>query len=70
MPRLDRALGRASARACVHVLKDISESRGDGTGELRLVLHAGHGGLRLDQRPHVLLRDRAYDELGALAAPL
>ena len=40
-----------------------------GGGKLEIVEHDGHGNLFFDQRPFVVLKQRAYVDLGVVAAP-
>ena len=43
---------------------------GYGMGKLQIVQHDGQGGLKFDDRPFVMMKDRAYVELGKLERPL
>ena len=43
---------------------------GYGMGKLQIVQHDGSGGLKFDDRPFVIMKDRAYVELGKLERPL
>ena len=43
---------------------------GYGMGKLQIVQHDGSGGLKFDDRPFIIMKDRAYVELGKLARPL
>ncbi len=59
--------GSAKRRAYPYRLRAHYYSRGPmgyGMGLLRIVEHDGDGGLRFDQRPFVVMNDRAYVELG------
>jgi hypothetical protein len=40
---------------------------GYGMGKLQIVDHDGKGGLTFDERPFVVMTDRAFVELGAVA---
>ena len=43
---------------------------GYGMGKLQIVQHDGNGGLKFDERPYIIMKDRAYVELGKLERPL
>ena len=43
---------------------------GYGMGKLEIIQHDGKGGLVFDQRPFVIMKDRAFVPLGTLEAPL
>ncbi len=43
---------------------------GYGMGKLQIVEHDGHGNLFIEDRPFLIMKDRAYVELGHLAQPL
>jgi len=43
---------------------------GYGMGKLQIVQHDGSGGLKFDDRPFIIMKDRAYIELGKLDRPL
>jgi tetratricopeptide (TPR) repeat protein len=43
---------------------------GYGMGKLEVLQHDGRGGLRFDQRPYVIMEDRAFIDLGEVAALL
>ena len=43
---------------------------GYGMGKLQIVQHDGKGGLRFDDRPFIIMKDRADVELGTLTGPL
>lgn len=43
---------------------------GYGMGKLEILQHDGRGGLLFDQRPFVIMEDRAFVDLGEVAAPL
>ena len=39
---------------------------GYGMGKLQVIEHDGHGGLRFDERPFVIMQDGAFVELGSI----
>ena len=43
---------------------------GFGMGALQIVEHDGEGGLVFEERPYVVMRDRAFVDLGAVPGPL
>jgi len=43
---------------------------GYGMGKLQIVQHDGKGGLTFDERPYLIMKDRAFVPLGALEGPL
>jgi len=43
---------------------------GFGMGKVQIVEHDGDGGLKFDDRPYLVTRDRAYVDLGAVTGPL
>ncbi|MFO7566183.1 MAG: VIT domain-containing protein [Enhygromyxa sp.] len=43
---------------------------GYGMGKLQIIEHDGRGRLRFDERPFVVMKDRAFVDLGDLAGPL
>ncbi|HEY0138494.1 MAG TPA: hypothetical protein VGB85_30620, partial [Nannocystis sp.] len=43
---------------------------GYGMGKLQIVQHDGRGGLKFDDRPFIIMKDRAFIELGKLDRPL
>lgn len=43
---------------------------GFGMGKVQIVEHDGEGGLKFDERPYVVTRDRAYVDLGAVLGPI
>src|SRR5262249_31798665 len=43
---------------------------GYGMGKLQVIEHDGRGGLRFEERPFVVMNDRAYVDLGEVAGPL
>lgn len=43
---------------------------GYGMGKLEVVEHDGRGGLSFDERPYVVMRDRAFVDLGVVAGPI
>jgi TonB family protein len=43
---------------------------GYGMGKLEIIEHDGHGGLRFEERPFVIMTDDAYVNLGEVKAPL
>jgi len=42
---------------------------GYGMGKLEIVDHDGEGGLTFEERPFVVMQDRAFVELGSYPAP-
>ena len=62
-----------TAAAFPYTLQGHYYSRGPmgyGMGKLQIVQHDGQGGLKFDDRPFVMMKDRAYVELGKLERPL
>ena len=43
---------------------------GYGMGKVEIVRHDGKGGLTFDERPYVVMTDRAFVNLGAVGGPL
>jgi hypothetical protein len=43
---------------------------GYGMGKVQIIEHDGHGGLRFDERPFVVMKDRAFVDLGYLTGSL
>jgi hypothetical protein len=43
---------------------------GYGMGKLEIIQHDGQGGLRFEQRPFVIMEDRAFVDLGEVTKPL
>jgi hypothetical protein len=43
---------------------------GYGMGKLEIIQHDGHGGLKFDERPYVVMNDRAFVDLGVVDKPL
>ncbi|HEY3358974.1 MAG TPA: TonB family protein [Polyangia bacterium] len=43
---------------------------GYGMGKLQVLEHDGRGGLKLDERPYVIMVDRAFVDLGTVTGPL
>ena len=43
---------------------------GYGLGQVEILEHDGHGGLRFDERPFVAMTDRAFVNLGKVDGPL
>jgi len=43
---------------------------GYGMGKLQVVQHDGKGGLKFDERPFVIMEDRAFVQLGKVTGPL
>jgi tetratricopeptide (TPR) repeat protein len=43
---------------------------GYGMGKLEIIQHDGRGGLRFEQRPYVVMNDRAFVDLGTIEKPL
>ncbi len=43
---------------------------GYGMGKVQIIEHDGHGGLAFDERPFVVMKDRAFVDLGDLTGPL
>ncbi len=43
---------------------------GYGMGKVQIIEHDGRGGLSFDERPFVVMRDRAFVDLGELSGPL
>ena len=43
---------------------------GYGIGKLQIIEHDGHGGLRFDERPYVVMNDDAWVGIGSMEAPL
>jgi uncharacterized protein YfaP (DUF2135 family) len=60
-----------SPRAFPYRLQAHYYSRGPmgyGMGKLEVIDHDGHGGLRFEERPFVIMQDGAYVELGTVSA--
>ncbi len=63
----------ASKRAYPYRLQAHYYSRGPmgyGMGKLQIVEHDGKGGLRFEERPFVVMKDRAFVDLGTVKGPL
>jgi hypothetical protein len=63
--------GPASARAVPYHLQAHYFSRGPmgyGMGKLEIIEHDGHGNLRFDERPFVIMQDGAFVDLGTVGA--
>ncbi len=61
--------GPASARAVPYHLQAHYFSRGPmgyGMGKLEIIEHDGHGNLRFDERPFVIMQDGAFIDLGTV----
>ncbi len=61
------------ARAYPYRLQAHYYSRGPmgyGMGKLEIIQHDGQGGLKFEQRPFVVMNDRAYVDLGRVRRPL
>ena len=43
---------------------------GYGMGKLQIVQHDGAGELRFEERPFIIMKDRAYVDLGKFTGPL
>ncbi len=64
---------RGKPRAFPYKLQIHYYSRGPmgyGMGKLEIIQHDGRGGLKFDQRPYVVMNDRAFVELGQVTQPL
>jgi hypothetical protein len=62
-----------AARAYPYKLKAHYYSRGPmgyGMGKLEIVEHDGRGGIKLDERPYVVMTNRAFVDLGVVTGPL
>jgi uncharacterized protein YfaP (DUF2135 family) len=62
-----------AARAYPYVLQAHYFARGPmgyGMGKLQVIEHDGHGGLRFDEHPFVIMKDKAFVELARVSAPL
>ncbi len=63
--------GPAAGRAAPYQLQAHYYSRGPmgyGMGKLQIIDHDGHGNLRFDERPFVIMQDGAFVDLGHVAA--
>ena len=63
--------GPAAGRAAPYLLQAHYYSRGPmgyGMGKLQIIDHDGHGNLRFDERPFVIMQDGAFVDLGRVAA--
>jgi tetratricopeptide (TPR) repeat protein len=63
--------GAAGGRAAPYQLQAHYYSRGPmgyGMGKLQIIDHDGHGNLRFDERPFVIMQDGAFVDLGHVAA--
>ena len=63
--------GAAGGRAAPYQLQAHYYSRGPmgyGMGKLQIIDHDGHGNLRFDERPFVIMQDGAFVDLGGVAA--
>jgi hypothetical protein len=63
--------GPAAGRAAPYHLQAHYYSRGPmgyGMGKLQIIDHDGHGNLRFDERPFVIMQDGAFVDLGAVGA--
>jgi tetratricopeptide (TPR) repeat protein len=63
--------GPASGRAAPYHLQAHYYSRGPmgyGMGKLQIIDHDGHGNLRFDERPFVIMQDGAFVDLGRIDA--
>ncbi len=63
--------GPAAGRAAPYQLQAHYYSRGPmgyGMGKLQIIDHDGHGNLRFDERPFVIMQDGAFVDLGRVAA--
>jgi tetratricopeptide (TPR) repeat protein len=61
--------GRASERSAPYVLQANYYSRGPmgyGMGKLEIIEHDGHGGLKFEERPYIVMNDRAFVDLGTV----
>ncbi len=64
--------GPAGGRAAPYQLQAHYYSRGPmgyGMGKLQVIDHDGHGNLRFDERPFVIMQDGAFVDLGQVGAP-
>src|SRR5262249_23653169 len=64
--------GARTARAYPYALQAHYYSRGPmgyGMGKLEIVEHDGHGGLSFEERPFVVMADRAFVDLGRVERP-
>ncbi len=62
--------GPAAGRAAPYQLQAHYYSRGPmgyGMGKLQIIEHDGHGNLRFDERPFVIMQDGAFVDLGRVA---
>ncbi len=65
--------GPAAGRAAPYQLQAHYYSRGPmgyGMGKLQIIDHDGHGNLRFDERPFVIMQDGAFVDLGRVGAGL
>ena len=63
--------GAAGGRAAPYQLQAHYYSRGPmgyGMGKLQIIEHDGHGNLRFDERPFVIMQDGAFVDLGQVGA--
>jgi len=57
-------------RVPVHAAGALLQPRSDGLrhGKLQIIDHDGHGNLRFDERPFVIMQDGAFVDLGRVEA--
>jgi tetratricopeptide (TPR) repeat protein len=68
-PELFSARGSAAERAASYRLQVHYYDRGPmgyGMGKVQVVEHDGHGGLRFDERPFVVMKPQAFVDLGSV----